>query len=368
MCFTRRSPSFDPAVAINNALNHLGEPVNTCSQTVVEYQACVWEDVPGDKRTGRVRIELRKTSGRTPSFKVKYRMDRSLIPTTSPKTNVSAKNVPASPVSQKPVVKTETVSSPDFSAAQKVALTSDPLARAKRGAAFGPDIVGLRLGMTVDKADQVIRSHKELYRMIEGNPPRPFNRALLYILAPGNEAFALFTLQDSNGERVAGVVRKVYFEPNAGPSEAGITGALENKYGAPSFVYPPVGGVRYLWLSTANEQPIKKAGPDTRACEHPIGSGSDTVWRIDQNWNAWILPWPERAWANVSALGITIGHRGLDEISRCGPTLEAEFSSNIGDLSGANLRLSLFDGAWIIASEQAMNEADYTRGKDKIDL
>lgn len=72
------SQTFDPSHAIARAHAHLGEALSPCSQTVVEYQACVWEDAPGTKETGRVRLEIRKTSGRTPGFKVKYRIDRSM--------------------------------------------------------------------------------------------------------------------------------------------------------------------------------------------------------------------------------------------------------------------------------------------------
>ena len=73
------SPSFDPGVAIEHAHKHLGEALEPCEQAVVEYQVCIWEDAPGNKQTGRVRLEIRKTTGRTPGFKVKYRIDRSTV-------------------------------------------------------------------------------------------------------------------------------------------------------------------------------------------------------------------------------------------------------------------------------------------------
>lgn len=73
------SPSFDPAAAIEHARGHLGEPLKPCGQAIVEYQVCIWEDAAGNRQTGRVRLEIRKTSGRSPSFKVKYRMDRSKV-------------------------------------------------------------------------------------------------------------------------------------------------------------------------------------------------------------------------------------------------------------------------------------------------
>ena len=252
---------------------------------------------------------------------------------------------------------------------KKAKQAADPFVRAKQGKTFGPDVVGLRLGMTLDEADQVIKERTKPREVLDGKPLRPFVRARLYIMESAEEAIALFTLKDKHGERVAGLIRKIYFEPNAAPSQAAIVSSLEEKYGSPSYKYEIRGSSTRLWTPTVDGRQVDERGTSiTGACEYPLTDLNSSIWRINGVWHQWELPRPKRTWGSLNALEIAIDHRGLDEVSRCGPTLRANYGDNAGHLTGPSLQTILFDGAWIIATEEAMNDADRAKGAKELDL
>ena len=254
----------------------------------------------------------------------------------------------------------------------KLSEEPDPLARIKQGNPYGPDIVGLKLGMTIDQADQVIRKRKEPVEVINGIAPAPFAQAILYILKPGDEAITLMTLASPVGERIAGYVRTVSFERDSAPTEIAITSSVEDKYGVPFYSYNAKGShFDRRWYTNWEGNPVseeegvsQKIGKCERAAKTDSGL---KVWLTENgqpyhwfspgatNWNSpWVLkPGDPQRTQNVH---------------RCGPTVIANYQANSGQPIGPSLTLSLFDGAWIMRAVEKQNAAEAAQGAKNLDL
>jgi len=347
--------SFNVPAAVADAKKQLGEPTGPCELSGLKKN-CRWQNAPDDEYTGGVNYASRELESSNAVHSVHYRIYREDIKTAALEVEKAiAESKKPKPIVV-PVIK------------EKAKLVFDPYTRAKRGETFGPDVVGLQLGMTLDEADQMIKERKKPREVIDGEPLRPFVRARLYLMEPADEAIALFTLKDEHGERVAGLIRKVYFEPGSAPSQAAIVSSLDEKYGSPAYKFENRGSSTRLWLSTADGHHVNEAGAETRACEYPLSDLNSRVWTINGELHQWELARPKRAWASLNALEIASGHRGLDQVSRCGPTLRANYGDNAGQLTGPSLQTTLFDAAWIIATEEAMNDADRAQGAKGLDL
>ena len=98
---------------------------------------------------------------------------------------------------------------------------------------YGPDILGLRLGMVETETRDLLRQHKMTGFSLSGDM-RPFDHANLQWTKNGDHGIALFYM--INGEkynkRVAAVSRRLYFSDKAPSAEQAIQG-LSKKYGKP---------------------------------------------------------------------------------------------------------------------------------------
>jgi len=272
---------------------------------------------------------------------------------------------------QKPVAAAQSAATAKKESA--VAAEPDPLVRVKQGQAYGADIVGLQLGITLAEADQLVRKHKEPRKVIEGDPPRPFIRGRAYVLEPGDEVISMFTLKSPAGERIAGYIRSVYFDLNSPPSEIAIGSSVDKKYGVPSYFYEAKSShFERRWLTNWKGEKIMQENINSGAigkCERAArsNSGLKTWLTAEGKPYRWYVPGSEVNWNSPSIL-LPGDPKRTEKINYCGPTLIANFQTNAGQLYGPSLDFLLFDGAWIIDAVKKQNAVDTAKGATDLKL
>ena len=253
------------------------------------------------------------------------------------------------------------------------AVEPDPLLRVEQGGAYGPDIVGLLLGITLDEADQLVRKHKKTREVIEGTPTQPFIKARMYVLEPGDEVISMFTLNSPAGERVAGYIRTVNFNKDSAPSEIAVGSSVEEKYGAPSYFYEAKSShFERRWQVNWKGEKVMQEDINSGAvgkCERAakIDSGLNTWLTTEGKPYRWYLPGSKVNWNSPSILKPGDPKR-TKKINYCGPTLIANFQTNSGQLFGPSLNLLLFDGAWIMDAVKKQNTVDTAKGATDLKL
>jgi len=248
---------------------------------------------------------------------------------------------------------------------------TDPYLRAVTGKPFGPDVLGLRLGMTFDEADKLLRKHKEVMKVIDGKPPRPYTRATLYIFKPGDEYIGILGLKMPKGDRIATIDRTLYFDPDKSPSQTAIAASVEKKYGKPSYKYEVTGNFNRNWYTDADGEPTKKPGSETRACEYALtNSASSDAWKINGKVFRWEMPWKNKTYMGVSAAPGVGSHKDLekDKPNECGPVVKVSYFDNSGMLTGPQLQIRIYDPAWIIADDKKLETKEKAGGAKDLEL
>jgi hypothetical protein len=97
--------------------------------------------------------------------------------------------------------------------------------------AYGPDMVGLRLGMDKKEASAIVVRKLKTNASATLKETRPFEGGTLRWTDDANRGIALFFINNHGRDLVAGISRRVYFGEN-GPSKSKITEGLRKKYGA----------------------------------------------------------------------------------------------------------------------------------------
>jgi len=120
------------------------------------------------------------------------------------------------------------------------ALKLPETAAAAPSAAFGPDIVGLRLGMTFAEADKIIRSHMKVGRVLIRDRARQpasatggfekYSSSKLYAAEGNSEFIVLYDEPPATKHIVVGITRQVNFPKGQMTSSAALD-QLRNKYG-----------------------------------------------------------------------------------------------------------------------------------------
>jgi len=249
--------------------------------------------------------------------------------------------------------------------------SSDPYLRANTNKPFGPDVVGLKLGMTIDEAETLIRKRKAVMNVIDGKPPHPFSKAKLFVLEPGDEFIGLMTLPMESGDRIASIERSVYFHPDESPSQTAIASSVEKKYGKPSYVYEVKGQFNRRWYFDPQGAPSERPNHETRACEYALAGTSHDVWLLEDGKSfQWTMPWPVKAYMGASNAPAVGNHNSLDTdaVNECGPAINARYENNAGMLTGPRLRVHVYDPAWVIADHKKSEAADAQQGAKELDL
>ncbi len=256
--------------------------------------------------------------------------------------------------------------------AKKTTSEPDPLALVKKGNPYGPDIIGLQLGMTIEQAEQQIKKHKDLTEIIKGKVSAPFKTARLYVLDPGDEAISLMTMDSPVGERIAGVVRTVVFERDSAPSEVAIASSVEKKYGTPFYSYD-VKDIHFdrSWFTNWKGEVVSKQEANMQnlgKCEDAarIRSGLKTWLTSDGQPYRWFAPGATN-WNSPHVLEAG-DLKKAKNIDRCGPTVIADYQANSGQPIGPSLTLSLFDSAWIMDAVKKHYAKEKAQGVKNLDL
>ena len=110
---------------------------------------------------------------------------------------------------------------------------------------YGPDLVGVRLGMSFKEAEAIIRQHMQVGHVYEGmratDPkaragyPKPFTSGKLFVSGDGREMIALIDEPPAAPGKVLAAWRRVLVESGTIPPEETLS-ALRAKYGPPSGV------------------------------------------------------------------------------------------------------------------------------------
>lgn len=277
---------------------------------------------------------------------------------------------PAKKAASKPTAKPQSKPAEAPKPAAAPAPSIDPYARAGAGKAFGPDVIGLRMGMTLQQADEIIRRDRKLMKVIDGDPPRPFAAARMYVLEPGNEYIALMAMKTSGAERLASIDRTLYFDPDDPPSQTAITASVDKKYGDPRYVYETKGRFERLWHTAEADSPDAPDLDVQRACKYALTGSAPDVWLDNGEYYQWTMPWRETKYMGVRA-GTAVGdHRDLvaNNVNQCGPTIISRYSDNSGMLTGPELRVHVYDPAWIYADYSKLEAADAEGGAKDLDL
>lgn len=109
---------------------------------------------------------------------------------------------------------------------------------------YGPDILGLRLGMPLTDAKNFIKRQSIKFNA-NSTDSRPFEKATLYWTGDSNHGIAVFSLASGGHERVAAVSRRLYMGEKKLTTNQ-VLGGLRKKYGQELWSN---GGRTLLWAS-----------------------------------------------------------------------------------------------------------------------
>ena len=113
---------------------------------------------------------------------------------------------------------------------------------------YGPDLLGIQLGMDFAKAEALIRGHMQVGRVLEGRRAydkeaaqgfnKPLDSGKLFISADGNEMIALIDEPPAVKDRVLAAWRRVLIKRDTvAPSE--VFAGIEQRYGKPDGGWKP---------------------------------------------------------------------------------------------------------------------------------
>jgi uncharacterized protein len=166
---------------------------------------------------------------------------------------------------------------------------SSPAAPVYAGA-YGPDMVGIKLGMTFEEAERVIRGHMKVGRVLEtgksgeGSAPGKSGNSnasgRLFISDDQSELIAILDEPLGAENTVVAAWRQIYEPPSA--TLEFVSGRLKEKYGQPAS--GTASGDTLLWGAAANPRRCATAYADALRSRSPIGAqwmenGAPTTWR-----------------------------------------------------------------------------------------
>ncbi|WJW76544.1 hypothetical protein QVG61_05500 [Thiohalobacter sp. IOR34] len=123
---------------------------------------------------------------------------------------------------------------------------------------YGPDILGLRLGMRVNDALPLLQ-RQQMSRRATSNDARPFHEASLEWNRKGDHGIALFYLFNGEFKRLAAVSRRLYLDDKAMGIEQ-VRDGLRKKYGRELWTGKGEAG-SMLWAFAGQD-----GGADAKAC------------------------------------------------------------------------------------------------------
>ena len=209
---------------------------------------------------------------------------------------------------------------------------------------YGLDIVGLRVGMSFDEADKIIREHMDVgtvkfadrkwnSQAAFGNV-QAFTSGVLYESKDRNERIVLYDEKPSAQDVVLGIVRTVAW-PKGQVSAADVSASLTNKYGQPA----DATGEGAVW------------GAVDRRCNQVFRyySGKGGIWRnADGSEDGW------------SVRGLVNDVPVPDDIHRFNPKPDCEF----GLMAGFDTRSNSWDVLHIRAFDKGVYSRQFLQSQD----
>lgn len=205
-------------------------------------------------------------------------------------------------------------------------------------APYGPDILGLRLGMTWGEADTLLMremdiSKKDRNKYVEmANEPRPFKSGILYFSKRGDHGIAFYYLRNNNNKLVAAVSRRLYFDEKGQPADP-IREALVEKYGPTDWSK----GDTLLWVTAPHSD-----GPPLGALCSKLADKLSPVELSRQRWTSGEDGSPR----TIFMIGAEGTPEEYSQYEACGPVLIARLNQ---DKNGKikDMSIVLFDPSWI---------------------
>jgi hypothetical protein len=211
---------------------------------------------------------------------------------------------------------------------------------------YGPDIVGLRLGMATAEADSLIRGHMHVGRVFEASPPanvsddvahvpKAYLYGRLFVAHDEGEQIALYEAPAFAAGRVVFVERSLYV---SAPWEQ-VLASLTAKYGAPDKL-----------LNVGSHQPAANWGGSVSSCD------ADNYIVAGGNWSG--------VWDHWKEDGKAVPERGpeqklltdtivvfpppfwaykRDDYSVCGPVIRADYGVSNTRSNATRVITRLFD-------------------------
>lgn len=197
------------------------------------------------------------------------------------------------------------------------------------GQPYGPDILGIKVGMNFDEAEVLIRQHMQVGRILKGvrafdgslqsGRTHPATSGKLFISEDGKEFIALIDEAPLREGRVLVAWRRLYLEPNTLRFEDAAV-ALVEKYGnAGADVIHE--GWRNTWLTPDGQSNCRSSF--TYGGERP---GLSSFWK-DEGGSDQVLMLPDGLPVPDAMIPADIRHAATnldDEIPHCGPAFTAE--------------------------------------------
>ena len=188
---------------------------------------------------------------------------------------------------------------------------------------YGPDMVGVKLGMTFEEAEHVVREHMQVGRLLQAGTSGPEKSAShassgrLFISEDQSELIAIIDEPHGAEDTVVAAWRQLY-EPQSATLEF-VTGRLKNKYGQP--VFGSGNGDMLFWGKAADSKRCAASYMDFLHSRSPISAqwmenGAPTSWR------------PKNGDTDPSAPVVTGQVSSADQggaVEDCGPWLTMQF-------------------------------------------
>ncbi len=267
--------------------------------------------------------------------------------------------------------------------------TLDACMKAKARPPYGPDVLGLKLGMSESEASPLLQ-RQQLFNQARQEDPRPFHQSQLRWSKDGSHGIALFYVNDGDGSRVAAISRRLYFDGKTVTAEQARAG-LRKKYGnspmtqdgklvwafpakgssprhcarLAGFVQPAAGWGGRAWRAPAGKRPSMPAAPvaggnPQQECfaELGMGAGMDmskiaALQRCMQEKLSKGIPGapaPGRSENDSVRHPFTVGrkHKPADfaEYRACGPVAIASLDEGASG-KVQSVSLLVFDPAWL---------------------
>lgn len=202
---------------------------------------------------------------------------------------------------------------------------------------FGPDMVGLRLGQSLQEAEATVRAHMDVGRIFEVSasaavPPAPFAAGKLFLSRDEREIIAIHPGPAAADGRLAGAWRRIYVPASIVADAA--SGPMQAKYGEPAF--RSIAGDVLIWGQTR-----------LPACNDAYVAAVEATRLLDERWreNGVPVQWRPPNGEVPARLPGLVGRTANGEpwLENCGPRLTLQFRAAQGEPALALIETTLTD-------------------------